>query len=223
MSPASGDKETRERLLRAAERLFAERGFNDVTVREICAAAQANVAAVNYHFGDKLGLYRQVLHVAIDAIRESTEAARQAGEGLPPDEQLRRYISLFLHRLLAPGQQTVHKLINREVTDPTPVLDELVEQAVRPRLDYLAGVIAGIIGCDPADPRVIRCVLSVQSQSVMYARPNAIAERLGFNVRPTPSQIDEAAEHIADFSIAGVRAVGAPKRQSLRSSQSIVK
>lgn len=203
-----GDRETRARLLKAAERLFADRGFNEVTVREICADARANVAAVNYHFGDKLGLYREVLHVAIAAIREATEAARQAGEGLPPEERLRRYISLFLHRLLAPGQQTVHKLINREISDPTPVLDELVEQAVRPRLDYLSGVIAGIIGCEPTDPRVIRCVLSVQSQSVMYARPNAVAERLGFPVRPTASQIDEAARHIAEFSIAGVRAVG---------------
>jgi AcrR family transcriptional regulator len=205
---ANGDRETRERLLKAAERLFAERGYRDVTVRELCAAAKANVAAVNYHFGDKVGLYREVLHAAIDAIRDSTEAARRAGAGLPPEEQLRVYIGLFLHRLLAPGQQTVHKLINREMTDPSPVLDELVEQAVRPRLEYLSGVIARIIGCPPNDPRVMRCVLSVQSQSVMYARPNAVAERLGFTVRPSAAQIDAAAEHIAEFSIGGVRAVG---------------
>ena len=51
------DQETRQRLLEAAARLFAARGFTHVTVREICNAANANVAAVNYHFGDKLGLY----------------------------------------------------------------------------------------------------------------------------------------------------------------------
>ena len=48
----NADRETRERLLKAAEALFAERGFKRVTVREICLAARANVAAVNYHFGD---------------------------------------------------------------------------------------------------------------------------------------------------------------------------
>ena len=53
------DPRTRARLLKAAEQLFAERGFRKVTVREICHAAKANVAAVNYHFGDKLGLYRE--------------------------------------------------------------------------------------------------------------------------------------------------------------------
>jgi TetR/AcrR family transcriptional regulator, regulator of cefoperazone and chloramphenicol sensitivity len=203
-----GDRETRDRLLRAAERLFAQRGFKDVTVREICHAAHANVAAVNYHFGDKLGLYRETMQLAIDAMREATESARRAGEGLPPDQQLRAYISLFLRRLLAPGHESVHQLVNREIGDPTPALDELVEQGMRPRLEYLSGVVAGILGCDPKDQRVLRCVMSVQAQSIIYARPNAVAERLGFKFRPTPAQIDEAASHIADFSIAGIRAIG---------------
>jgi TetR/AcrR family transcriptional regulator, regulator of cefoperazone and chloramphenicol sensitivity len=204
----NGDRETRERLRSSAERLFAERGFKSVTVREICRAARANVAAVNYHFGDKLGLYREVLRIAIDAMRDATEAARRAGEGQEADEQLRRYIALFLSRLLAPGHETVHQLINREISDPTPALDDLVQQGVKPRLEYLSGVISSMIGCEPSDPRVLRCVLSVQSQSVMYARPNPIAERLGFKFRPTPSQIDEAARHIAEFSVAGIHAVG---------------
>jgi AcrR family transcriptional regulator len=203
-----GDRETRDRLLKAAERLFAQRGFKDVTVREICHEARANVAAVNYHFGDKLGLYRETMQIAIDAMRDATEAARKAGEGLAPDEQLRAYIGLFLRRLLAPGHESVHQLVNREINDPTPALDDLVEQGMRPRLEYLSGVVARIMGCDPKDPRVMRCVLSVQSQSIIYARPNAVAERLGFKFRPTPAQIDEAARHIAEFSIAGIKAVG---------------
>lgn len=213
--PANADRETRERLLTAAERLFAQRGFKDVTVREICHEAHANVAAVNYHFGDKMGLYREVLHVAIDAIQSATEAARDAGRGLAPEDQLRTYVRLFLHRLLAPGSETIHKLVNREVTDPTPALDDLIEQAVRPRVEYLSGVIAGIMGCELSDPRVLRCVGSVQSQSIMYAKPNPIAERLGFRFRATSSEIDEAARHIAEFSVAGVRAIGhtvAPRR-----------
>jgi AcrR family transcriptional regulator len=202
-----GDRETRDRLLKAAERLFAQRGFKDVTVREICHEARANVAAVNYHFGDKLGLYRETMQIAIDAMRDATDAARRAGESLPPDEQLRAYVALFLRRLLTPGREWVHQLIHREVSDPTPALDDLVEQGMRPRLEYLSGVVADIIGCDPKDQRVMRCVLSVQSQSIIYARPNAVAERLGFKFQPTPAQIDEAAQHIADFSIAGIRAI----------------
>jgi AcrR family transcriptional regulator len=203
----NADRDTRDRLLNVAERLFSERGFKDVTVREICGEARANVSAVNYHFGDKLGLYREVLHGAIVAMRDVTEAARQAGAGRPADEKLRRYIALSLRRLLAPGRETIHKLIDREMASPTPALDDLVEQGVRPRMDYLSGVIAEMMDCDPSDRRVVLSVMSVQSQSLMYARRNPIAERLGFSATPSRMEIDEAARHIASFSIAGIRGV----------------
>ena len=70
------DVETHGRLLDAAARLFAARGFKDVTVREICRAARANVAAVNYHYRDKEGLYREVLGKAIDTMEKIARYAR---------------------------------------------------------------------------------------------------------------------------------------------------
>ena len=146
------EAETRARLLSAAERLFADRGFKDVTVREICRDARANVAAVNYHFRDKLGLYRAVLQSAIDRMRETTDAAREAGKGRPAEEQLRTYISIFTSRLLADPRGTVHRLVTREMMNPTPALDAIAQQAVRPRMEYLSEVIADLIGSDPADP-----------------------------------------------------------------------
>lgn len=203
----TGDRETRDRLLREAELLFADRGFNGVTVREICSAAHANVAAVNYHFGDKLGLYREVMRVAIGAMREVTDTARAAGQGLSPADRLRAYVSLFLHRLLTPGRETIHHLIQREIADPTPLLDDLVEQGLRPRLEYLAGIVAEMIESDSSDVRVKLCVMSIVSQTVMYARHNAIADRLGYSAHPTAGEIAAAARHIAEFSIGGIYAI----------------
>src|SRR5438552_4957340 len=94
------DRETRERVLRSAAQLFADRGFKKVTVRDICRAARANVAAVNYHFGDKMGLYREVLHAAIDMLRSTTDAAKEAGHGCHADEKLRRFVRVHLGRML---------------------------------------------------------------------------------------------------------------------------
>jgi AcrR family transcriptional regulator len=201
------DTETRDRLLKAAERLFADRGFKKVTVRDICRAARANVAAVNYHFGDKLGLYREVMQSAIDGMRGTNDAAREAGAGQPPEEQLRRYIKIFVDRVLTPGNDAIHRLINREMNDPTPALDALVEQGVRPRVEYLSGLIAAIIGCDPTDQSVLRCVASVQAQTLAYM-PNPIATRLGLANKPTAANLRDIADHIAEFSLAGVHAVG---------------
>ena len=204
------DRETRVRLLKAAERLFADRGFRKVTVREICRAARANVAAVNYHFGDKLGLYREVLQSATDVMRATNEAARRSGDGQTPEEKLRRYVLIFLQGLLGTNHETLHRLIHREMNDPTPMLDVFVEQSVRPRVEYLSGIVAELIGGRPSDQRVLRCVASIHSQTIAYL-PNPIAARLGFSFKPTPSQIDEAARHIAAFSLAGVRAIGSLK------------
>jgi AcrR family transcriptional regulator len=203
---ASATAETRSRLLRVAERLFAERGFKDVTVREICREARANVAAVYYHFRDKMGLYQAVLQAAVDRMRETTDAARAAAAGRPAEERLRIYLSIFMRRLLADPWGTVHRLVTREMIDPTPALDLIVVQGVLPRMEYLSEVIADLLGCDAGDPRVSRSVASVWTQSAAYVA-NPIAERLGRPIAATADDAEAIAQHIADFSIAGIRAI----------------
>src|SRR4030095_5011007 len=121
------------------------------------------------------------------------------------EEQLRVFVHVFMYRALS-GGHAVHRLIAREMNDPTPALDVLVEQGLRPRIEYLSGVIAELIDCDVRDPRVLRCVASVQSQVVAYF-PNPIAIRLGMRVYPKPAQIDAAPPPIAPLSGAGVRGV----------------
>ena len=210
------DRETRERLLKAAAQLFADRGFKKVTIRDICRAARANVAAVNYHFSDKSGLYREVLQLAIETMRATNDAARRAGEGQGAEEQLRRCIVIFVHRLLGTSHDTVHRLISREMNDPTPVLDALVEQGVRPRVEYLSRLVAELTGYPPSDRRVLRCVASIQAQSIAYL-PNPIAARLGLAFTPTRTHVEDVANHIATFSLAGVHAMAREKGSRHRS------
>jgi AcrR family transcriptional regulator len=194
-------------LLRTGERLFAERGFKRVTIREVCRGARANVAAVNYHFGNKLGLYREVVQVAIDALRATTDSAKEAAEGCPAEEKLRRFVQVYVRRLLATTPDDwIHRLINREIADPTTAIDAIVDQGIRPRLDYLTEVVAELMDRELSDPRVIRSVVSLQAQSVAYL-PNPLAERLGLKPKLTPAEIDQVAHHIVEFSLAGIRAI----------------
>jgi AcrR family transcriptional regulator len=204
--PAHGhDKETRERLLSTAERLFGERGFSKVTIREICRSSHANVAAVNYHFGGKKGLYDEVVRSAIKTMQTTTEAIREAGSGRSADEQLAAYISIFLKRVVAARDSWIHQLMMRELSDPTPALDLVMKKVVHPRMAYLKEVLASMLGCERDDPRVERCSMSVQAQClallthpVAALRPKSMSER----------ELDQMAQHIAQFSLGGVRAIG---------------
>jgi len=199
-----GDQETRARVLNSAARLFAERGFARVTVRDICRKARANVAAVNYHFGGKAGLYRAVMQTAIETMQATTDAARAAGRERPPDERLRAYVSVFLQRVVGKGSRTwIHQLMMREISDPTPALDMVAEQVLKPRMVYLCGTIAELVGCSPDDPRVVRCALSVQAQFQALLWNEAMA-KLVPGIKTTQTSLDTIADHITRFSLGGV-------------------
>jgi len=202
------DRETRERLLKSAAQLFADRGFKKVMVRDICRAAKANVASVNYHFGDKTGLYREIVQRAIERVRETNDAARDAGAGLPAEERLRRYISVALCRSASANGQIgwIPRLINRELIDPTPAVDALLEQAFRPRVDDLSAMVAEILHCDRDDPRVSQSVASIHVQWMLFV-PNPIASRFREKLRLRVDDPVKLADHIARFSLAGIRAL----------------
>jgi AcrR family transcriptional regulator len=200
------DLRTRQRVLEAAARLFARRGFSDVTVREICRAAHANVAAVNYHFHDKLGLYTEVVRAAIEAIRGTSDIARHASEGAPAEQKLRIYVRVFLQRIAANGRDSwIFQLIRREIADPTPAFDLIIKHAIRPRLEYLGGVVSELLACPPDDARVMKCVASLQSQCLFCLNPAVARVFPRFNL--TPPTLDELADHIAEFSLGGIRAL----------------
>jgi AcrR family transcriptional regulator len=199
------DLETRQRLIDAAARLFAERGFRRVTVREICRSARANVAAVNYHFGGKTGLYDEIVRSAIRTMQETTEEIRKAGRNRPAEEQLAAYVRIFLTRVVQHRDGWIHHLMARELTDPTPALDLVVTYVVRPRMAYLGELIARLIGCRRTDARVEHCVMSVQAQCLTLLS-DRIAERFHPFVL-TPKRLDALADHITRFSLAGIRAL----------------
>ncbi|HEV3277918.1 MAG TPA: CerR family C-terminal domain-containing protein [Terriglobia bacterium] len=210
------DVETRQRLLNVAAELFAERGFNNVTVREICQLAGTNVAGVNYHFRDKLGLYKEVVQLAADGMNRLKVDVMNAAEPEPPEERLRTYIRLTLHHLLDPHEESwMEKLIARETIDPTPALDLIIEKGIKPTSQRYGRMIAELLGASLGDPRVWRCFLSVHAQILFYKMSMPVSMRMfppGFKY--TPEIIDGLAEHIYQFSLAGIRAAAALPRST---------
>lgn len=169
--------QTKARLLEAAGQEFAEKGFDGATVRTICARAGVNLAAVNYHFGDKDQLYTSALFEAHRCGAAGVNVEEMlAGE---PVEQLRLFINHFLRNTLAldqtGGWQTA--LIMREMHRPTSASRSLVDQVIRPKFEALRGIIKRIRP-DLEDRRLVATVFSVIGQCLYYRIGRPVAERL---------------------------------------------
>jgi AcrR family transcriptional regulator len=212
---------TRQRLLEAAGEVFAARGFRDSTVREICRAAAVNIAGINYHFGDKESLYREVIQYTARAAFEKYPVGPAMDPATPAAERLRIFIRGYLDRLLDEGRPAWHgRLIAREMVDPTPVLDELVEAFVRPQYERVRAIVTELLGPAATPERVRRCVTSVVGQCIFFKNCRPVLDRLlPEQMYDAPARL-ELAEHIAGFALAGIAAAraaaGSPAQEGER-------
>jgi len=217
--------ETRDRLLKTAARLFGERGFNHVSVREISKEAATNVAAVNYHFRDKLGLYRELIGTVAEGMHRGKTAALDAGAGRPPEEQLRAYIRGFLHQLLDSDPQEeswMDQLIAREMMEPTPALDLIIEKGIKPSGKRLNKLVGDVLQLPPGDKRVLMCAGTIQGLCLWHRTSRTVAERLVPELRYTPEVIDGIAEFVSNFALAGMRAALQKQNERERATDSPV-
>jgi TetR/AcrR family transcriptional regulator, regulator of cefoperazone and chloramphenicol sensitivity len=205
--------ETRRQLLEAAGGVFAEAGFRDATVREICRRAGANIAAVNYHFGDKEKLYAEVLRYAQSMALEKYPLLLDVAADAPPEKRLRAFIQSLLLRIFAKGPTAWHgKLMSREMIEPSAALDSLVEERMRPMAGHLWQIVADILDCALDDERVRLCAFSVVSQCVFYHHCRPVVSRLFPKEAPLDAAgIERLANHITRFSLAAMKHLPAPE------------
>lgn len=204
-APAPPHGATRETLLEAAAEVFAQRGFASATVREICQRAGANIAAVNYHFGDKKALYTEVLKHSLRCAYEKYPPDLGLPTRAAPEARLRAFIESFLLRVFEEGRHSWHgKLISREMIEPTGALDELVEQEIRPLSEVLLGIVRELLGRQASDESVRLCMLSVVSQCTFYHHCRPVLSRLYPKMKLGPQSIQELARHITEFSLAAM-------------------
>ena len=210
-APVSGEAashdETRRQLIQAAGEVFAEFGFRNATVREICRRAGANVAAVNYHFGDKEKLYTEVLRYAQARALAKYPPLLDVAEDAPPERKLRAFVKSFLLRVFDKGPTAWHgKIMSREMIEPTAALDSLVEERMRPMAGQLWQIVSDILQCPLEDERVRLYAFSVVSKCVFYHHCRPVVSRL-FPDQPAMdlARIERLAEHITGFSLAAMK------------------
>jgi AcrR family transcriptional regulator len=201
LSPAPPADPTRAKLLEAAGNVFAEQGFHAATVREICARAGANVAAVNYHFGDKAELYEEVLRLAIYAAPDAE--LRKLLADIPPEEALRRFIRYMIGRICSasrPGWAI--RIMAHEMAHPTPALDSVIDEIIAPNYLVLRTLTGRFLGRSPDHEKTRFCAHSVIGQVIHYLVARPVIERLWPELTLSEKNAGRIADHIADFSLA---------------------
>ncbi len=195
--------ETRQRLVEAAGEVFAEHGFRDATIREICERAKANIAAVHYHFGDKEELYAAVFSYARScAVAQFDE---QASLGTA-EERLRTFIRAVLTRFFDDGRPAwLGRLVAQEMIDPTKALDSLINEQIRPNSERLRAIVRELIGVEIDEQELWRCTFSIAAQWLFYFHCGQVVKRLNPDQRFGRQELERLADHITKFSVAALK------------------
>lgn len=210
-APRERDAEARrERLLIAAMQIFARDGYEKGSLRQICLKARANLASVKYYFGDKQGLYREVL---VESYRRALQHEPQARleDGIAPEETLRSWIHYCVRFVLLKrtSNPVLGQLMAHEMRQPTPCLGEFLKLVVRPFHEELRRIIAAVLRKPEPDTQCEILAHHIVGLCVHFDHGRVVIDRLGPPVPKTEPEIERLATGIADFALhalAGLRA-----------------
>jgi AcrR family transcriptional regulator len=199
---------TRQKVLSAACEIFAEKGFRDATVSEICATADANIASVNYHFGDKESLYDEVWRHAFDITAKAYPLDGGMQKAASLEDGLYSYASAFLHRIFSEDETGLFaKLLYREMAAPTLALDRIVNEVLLPQNQHLGDIIEKMLGEDCDEQQLRLCKNSIIGQCAFYNFSRPLREHVIGKETMSEKEIELIARHIATFSMHGLRGI----------------
>lgn len=199
--------DVRTRLLQAAGPVFADKGYQGATVREICQAAQVNGASINYYFGDKATLYAETVRRA-QQTRAQQHPLPDWPPGTPAEQRLRDFITVMVRRVLELESSSWSvRLMMREVLEPTGICRDIVEQYLGPLFQALIEILRELLPDSTPMHRLRKVAFSVVGQCLYYRFANEVFHLLVHPLeRAEHFQPDQLAEHIADLTLAALGA-----------------
>jgi len=207
--PLKGSDRTREQILDAAGAVFAAKGYDGATSREICDRAGVNTAAVNYHFGGIDALYAATLLQAHRRFLKIETLAAIAASNADARSKLRAFLASMVQRLLQPLAASWElRLLGREIASPTKARDALVETEILPKHRLLRQLIADVLGVKTDHPAVSRALLNVIAPCMLLALADRRAlELIMPNLADPAREIGPLTDHVERFILAGLDAI----------------
>lgn len=196
--------DTKRRLIEAAGAIFAEKGYEAASIRDICQLAKANIAAVNYHFGGKRALYVAAVRHA-QCCRQEDVPFPEFSPELPPQEHLRAFIGSMFERMLSANRPKWHlELMLRELAHPTEACAAVVEDYIRPMADALRAILNQLLPADLTEGQRWMIDFSTVAQVLFYYVHQPIIRLLMNHTAEEAFSIDQLADHVTRFTLAAI-------------------
>jgi AcrR family transcriptional regulator len=194
--------------------VFAERGYDRATGKEICRRAGANTAAVNYYFGGVDGLYATIVQEAHDSVVTFGAMSAAVAGKVDAKARLRTIIELFVRGLTGPASASwVLRVLGREIVAPSPVFDMLREKELLPKSRILRSTVAELTGLPQDHPAIGRACISVIAPCIMLlVLDRRTLRHMAPDVRLTADDTDTLVDHLVRFALGGLSAVAAEAR-----------
>ena len=203
MSRAS--ERTREALIEAAAVVFAEKGYVGGSVRDITRRAQANQAAINYHFGGKEGLYRDVLRMAFAALKESDVLDVEKLDSLDPSEALRLFVRQMLLPLLKRNVLARYiKILNWEILQRTEIFQNLAMAENASLVTAAERLARRFLGDGASDEEVAVASLWLLHQGFIFVRDYEYLSRPPHNLKVDEAFVDRLADFLTRLLASGL-------------------
>ena len=203
---SSRGQQTRLKLLMAATQVFANKGFKAATTREICEKAQSNMAAIHYHFVDKLGLYKAVLLLPLQQFSELANNFDPKQPSLL--EVMRTFYAALLGQLRNPDPNFGHhmRLHFRELIEPTQTDDRAQEQAFAPFFQGLVGVLCSQLNRPEPDEDTFRLAFAMIGMAMDFYMSSQCPVKFGPDLASTPEKVDILIDRLSVYACGMVAA-----------------
>jgi AcrR family transcriptional regulator len=197
----------KEKLLAVAGDVFIEKGFRNATVAEICSRAEANISAINYHFGSKEALYQEAWRHSFTESIKTYPLNGGIDETYPAEEQLRGQITAMIRRIADENNKDFF-IAQMEMINPTGLLQEVMKSELIPISEQTSAVVRELLGPEATEEQVHYCEISIISMCVHPMIMQRIARRTKDKNMPTIIEdITAFADHVVTFALAGINAV----------------
>ncbi len=211
MKPHKSDTaDTRTRLLDSAVTIFAEKGYRDATIAEICERAGANIAAVNYYFRDKETLYTEAWRESFQRSLAAHPADGGVSSDAPAEERFRGRIRSIIGRISDPESHEF-EIVHKELANPTGLLGEVIHECIGPIREQMTLIVSELLGGKASQDLVFLTQMSAISQCMQIVGLRHMRRKMTKAPTPYPSvadmSVEKLADHIIRFSLGAIREI----------------